>query len=64
MRTNECNSSCTALIIGFNRTEYSANEDDGNMTLTVHVRGETTQCEEGEWMVHFSTTASTAQSRI
>ena len=53
----------TALIIGFDRTEYSVNEGDSNVTLTIRVRGETTQCKEEEWMVHFSTISTFAQCK-
>ena len=39
------------------------NEGDDNVTLTVRVRGTTTQCEEGVWMVNFNTTATSAQCK-
>ena len=45
----------TALIIGFNITEDSVDEDSGSITLTILVRGVTTDCNEQEWTIHFST---------
>ena len=53
----------TALVIGFSRTNYSVNESDGNVTLTIRVRGDPTECEEEEWRIHFNTTALSAQCK-
>lgn len=53
----------TAVIIGFGSTHYFVDEDTSNVTLTVQVRGGTTQCQEREWTVHFSTAATSAQCK-
>ena len=37
------------------------NEGGDNVTLTIRVKGGTTQCEKGTWMVHFNTTDTSAQ---
>ena len=50
-------------MIGFDDNMYSVNEGDGDVTLTIRVRGGTTQCIEREWMVHFSTTPTLAQCK-
>ena len=49
-----------ALIIGFDRTEYTVDEADGNVTLTVLVHGVTTHCREQEWTVMLKTLATSA----
>lgn len=52
-----------ALVIGFTDTEFSLNEGDGNVTLTIRVRGGTTQCNETDWIVSFNITPESAQCK-
>ena len=52
---------CTALTIGVTSTKYIVNESDGDVTITVGVRGGANRCNKSEWTVNYIIRSISAQ---